>query len=381
MSIPVTIFAVAALSFPLALAQELRLSAPATASWIGAMYGLSAAASVALTLRFRQPLLVAWSISGTALAATFIGHASYAELCGATLAAGVMITLVGALGLTERVSHWVPTPIVMAIVAGAVLPYVAGIFSAFPGAPTMVGGAFAAYILGRRFLPAQVPAVLLAIAAGILGAAVTGQLHLAQFDWTPPVLRFTAPAFSWAVLIAYAPVLAVLITASSNLASIVYIRSQRYRPPTRLIDVATGSATVVGSFFGLAPICMASFLVAPTAGPDAGDHDVRHWSVYFSATGLAAVALLSGIAAKLLSFIPVSLLLALAGVALISVLLSTLQEAARGPLTWGPLLTFAIAVSKISYLGFGPLFWALIIGTATSLLLEKPQLDSLNAPC
>jgi len=137
----------------------------------------------------------------------------------------------------------VPPPIVMAMVAGAILPYVAGIFSALPGAPTMVGGAFAANILGRRFLPARVPAVLLAIAAGILGAAVTGKLHMAQFDWAPPVLQFTAPAFSWVVLIAYAPVLAVLMTASSNLASVVYIRNQRYRPPTRLIDVATGSAT------------------------------------------------------------------------------------------------------------------------------------------
>src|SRR5262249_18374615 len=129
MSIPVTIFAGAALSFPLALAQALRLSASATSSWIAVMYGLSAALSVVLTLRFRQPLLVAWSISGMVLTATFIGHATYSDLCGATLTAGVLIALSGVLGLTERISRWVPTPIVMAMVAGAVLPYVAGIFS------------------------------------------------------------------------------------------------------------------------------------------------------------------------------------------------------------------------------------------------------------
>ena len=222
------------------------------------------------------------------------------------------------------------------------------------------------------------PAVLLAIAAGILIAAVTRKLNMAQFEWALPALRFVAPTYSWAVLIAYAPVLAVLITTTSNLASVVYVRSQRYRLSTRPIDVATGLATVAGSFFGLAPICMASFLVAPTAGPEAGDHDVRHWSVYFSATGFAAIALLAGVAARLLSIIPVSLLLAVAGVALSSVLMSTLQEAVRGPLIWGPLLTFVIAVSKISYLGFGPLFWGLIMGLATSLLLEKPQLDSLS---
>ena len=77
--------------------------------------------------------------------------------------------------------------------------------------------------------------------------------------------------------------------------------------------------------------------------------------------------------------IPVSLLLALAGVALIGVLLSTLQEAVRGPLVWGPLVTFVIAISKAAYLGLGPLSWGMILGTATSLLLEKPQLDALRA--
>jgi benzoate membrane transport protein len=379
MSIPVTIFAAAALSFPLALAQALRLSTAETTSWIAVMYGLSAVISVALTMRFREPLLVAWSISGMALAATFIGHATYLGLCGATGAAGIMIVLIGALGLTERVSHWFPTPIIMAMVAGAVLPYVAGIFSAVPRAPAMVGGSFVAYILGRRFLPARVPAVLPAIAAGLLGAAVTGKIGLAMLDWAPPIPRFITPAFSWAVVIAYAPVLAVLVTASSNLPSVIYIRSQRYQAPARPIDVVTGLATVAGSFFGLVPICMASFLVAPTAGPDAGDRDVRHWSVYFSAVGFAAIALLSGVAAKLLTIIPVSLLLALAGLALINVLLSTLQQALRGPLVWGPLLTFAVAVSNISYLGFGALFWALVAGAATSVLLEKPQLDSLSA--
>ena len=56
-------------------------------------------------------------------------------------------------------------------------------------------------------------------------------------------------------------------------------------------------------------------------------------------------------------------------------LLSTL----RGPLTWGPLVTFAAAASKMSYLGFGPLFWGLVLGTATSLILERRELAALRA--
>src|SRR6516162_236605 len=87
-SLPVTVFGITALSVPLALAAALKLSAAATADWIAALYGLSAICSVGLVLWYRQPLLVAWSISGTALAATLVGQASYAELRGAVLVAG-----------------------------------------------------------------------------------------------------------------------------------------------------------------------------------------------------------------------------------------------------------------------------------------------------
>ena len=58
----------------------------------------------------------------------------------------------------------------------------------------------------------------------------------------------------------------------------------------------------------------------------------------------------------------------------IGVLAGTLQEALRGPLVLGPLLAFAVAISHLSYLGLGALFWSLVIGTATSWLLERPHL-------
>jgi benzoate membrane transport protein len=221
------------------------------------------------------------------------------------------------------------------------------------------------------------------VIVGLVAAGLTGNLNVAQFRWSPPVFHEVPPAFSGATIIVFAPVLAVLITASSNLASIVYIKSQGYPAPTRVIDVVTGAATLTGSFFGLTPICMASFLAAPTAGPEAGDHDVRHWSVYFSGVGLILIAVLAGLAADLLRIAPLSLLLALAGLALIGVLGSTLREALHGPLTLGPLLAFVVAASHLSYLGFGPLFWSLMLGVATSLVLERDQLRALHArpPC
>ncbi len=379
MALPVTIFAVAALSFPLALARLFAVPGAAATSWIAVLYGTPGVLSLVLTWWYRQPLLVAWSTLGTVAAGTFVGHATYAELCGASLVAGCLIFLLGAAGLSERVVRWVPAPIVMAMVAGAVLPYVVGMFTAAGTAPAVVGGAFLAYVLGRRFLPPRIPAVLPAVIVGLTAADLTGILNLGQFRWAAPALHAAPPAFSWTTVVAFAPVLAVLMSTSANLASVVYIRSQRYPASLRAIDVVTGAAAVAGSFFGFTPVCMASFLAAPTAGPDAGDHDVRHWSVYFSSVGFLAIAALAGLAADLLRIVPLSVLLALAGLALIGVLGSTLQEALAGPLVLGPLFTFAVAVSHLSYLGFGPLFWSLVIGTATSLVLERTQLEALNA--
>ena len=377
-SLPVTVFGITALSVPLALAAALKLSAAATADWIAALYGLSAICSVGLVLWYRQPLLVAWSISGTALAATLVGQASYAELRGAVLVAGVLTMLFGWLGLSERLSRWLPKAIVMALVSGAVLPYVTGMFISWPEAPLAIGGAFAAYIVGRRFLPLKATAALPAMLVGLAGAAASGKLQVSALHWAPPVLAFAPPAFSWTVLVAFAPVLAILVTVTSNLVSVVYVRGEGYRPSAVAVDTVTGAATIAGSFFGLTPICMASFLVAPTAGSEAGGHDVRHWSVYFSSVGLAGIALLSGTAAVLLGVVPTAVLLALAGLALAGVLLNTLTDALRGPLTWGPLVTFAAAASNMSYLGFGSLFWGLVLGTATSLILERKELTSLR---
>ena len=92
------------------------------------------------------------------------------------------------------------------------------------------------------------------------------------------------------------------------------------------------------------------------------------------------IALLAGIAADLPAIIPLRLLLALAGLAVVDLLAYALQQITRGPLLLGPMFAFAIALSQISILGFGPFFWALVIGTGISLLLERDELQMLRSP-
>lgn len=74
------------------------------------------------------------------------------------------------------------------------------------------------------------------------------------------------------------------------------------------------------------------------------------------------------------------MLLALAGLAVVDLLADALRQITRGPLVLGPLFAFAISLSEISILGLGPFFWALVIGTGVSQLLERDELRMLRSP-
>lgn len=60
-----------------------------------------------------------------------------------------------------------------------------------------------------------------------------------------------------------------------------------------------------------------------------------------------------------------------------------LKKVSGGPLVLGPLLAFAIALSDMSLLGFGPFFWAIAGGIAVSRIAEHRgwhQLHEASAP-
>ena len=72
-------------------------------------------------------------------------------------------------------------------------------------------------------------------------------------------------------------------------------------------------------------------LVTPlTAGPEAGERSVRPWAAYASAAGFLLIALGAGVAADLPSLLPLPLLLAVAGLALLGVLSQALEQVMTG---------------------------------------------------
>lgn len=368
----------AVVSIPLEAASELGLTPEETSVWLMVVYGLPSLLTIVLILRYRQPLLITGNVFVLIFVLLLGGELGWPELVGATMLAGVIVLALGLSGLTHRLAEVLPAPIVYGLLAGAVLGLLADAFTALGSSTLLVGATLVAYILSRASLGSRVPALLVAIVVGTLVAVLgseTGPIPTPVW----PHVTFTLPEFSVAAIVTATPVLVVFITLQANAPSVVYLRAQDYEPPVRVISLVSGVGTLAGSIFGPIGVSLSLPATALTASPEAGDHDVRHWAGYLAASIGVLIALMAGFAAELIEFIPGSLLTAIVGLAVLGILAQALQEITKGPLLLGPLVAFAVSVSDIQLLGLGRFFWALTLGIATSLLLERQQWKTMHA--
>src|SRR6478672_5794197 len=75
----------------ISVAGRLGLDAAHTSSWFFIVFFSTAATSIVLSLVYRQPLPMNWSLPGLLYLGSLAGHFSFAEMVGANLAAGVVI--------------------------------------------------------------------------------------------------------------------------------------------------------------------------------------------------------------------------------------------------------------------------------------------------
>jgi benzoate membrane transport protein len=373
-AVPVIILLIAALSIVLTAAQAMGMSVAETSSWILVLYGLPGLLSLPIAIRYRQPLLFTGNIFMIIFIASLGDQMAYPELIGATVLAGLAVLLVSVLGLTRRLAAWFPAPIVLGLLAGAVTPFVTEVFTLLGDDPALVGGTIVAYLISRRYLKGRIPPILPTLLAGLLIAALTGQIGRASAGFSLPIPVMTPPVFSLRAIATATPVMVVLFTLQATMPSLIFVRSQGYEPPQRVVDMVGGAGTMLGSFFGPTGISLSLPVTSLVAGPAAGDPHLRYLPVYLGSGAAILIGLLAGFAADLPAIVPLSLLLTLAGLSLVDVLANALRQVSQGPLLLGPLFAFVIALSRISLLGFGPFFWSLVLGISVSMLLERDQL-------
>jgi benzoate membrane transport protein len=377
-ALPAMMIFVAVLSVPLSVAPALGLDEPRLASWLLAIYAFPGLLGLWLSLTYRQPLLLTGNLLSIIIIASAAEQLSVAELAGASLVAGGGMIVLGALGLTVRLANLIPVPIVLGLLAGAAAPFVLRIATGLVDAPLVVGSALVAFVAGWRLLPSISP-VVPALVAGVTVVVASGQLG----EFQPIALTsfsVTMPSLSLAAIATIAPLLMVVMTLQSTVPSLVYLRGQGFDPPERQVVTVSGLGTVAGSLLG--PIAVAVPLpVTPlVGGPAAGRLAFRYRAAIVASTSLVIIGLFAGLVAGLAVVITPALIQALAGLALVGVLTTALQQVLRGPLRLGPAVAFVITLSGLSLLGIGSFFWALLAGLLVSVVFEAAQLRVARAP-
>ncbi|GAA1782518.1 benzoate/H(+) symporter BenE family transporter [Streptomonospora arabica] len=346
------------------------LSPEQTATWIFGVYVFGGLISLVLATSYRQPVVGAYSIPGAVLAVGALGSHSFAEMAGAYVVAALLVLVLGLSGAVRRVMSWLPLPIIMAMIAGALINFAVGVLDAGREAPWIVAAAVAGFLVSTRFLP-RVPGVLGALVCGAAAAAATGAFGAPATEVALTAPQPVVPGFDAGAVLAVSVPLAVLIVGAENAQAIGVLITERYRPPMNAMTIASGVFGLLASPFGAHSANIAGPMTAICAAPGSGPRAGRYTAAVVNGVLFAAFGVLAGAAVGLVTALPSQLISAVAGLAMVTVLVSALQRAfSGGRFQIGAFFALVIAMSGVTAFGISAPFWALVGGVLASLVLE-----------
>jgi len=334
-----------------------------TTSWIWALGLGNALATIGLSLRYRQPVLTAWSTPGAALLVTAGAGVDMPHAVGAFMVCAALILLSGLTGLFARVMDRIPQALAAALLAGVLARFAIDAFLQLGGDFALVFPMLLAYLAGRRWWPRYaVPGVL---ALGMAVAAAQGRLALGGIDWAWAAPVFTAPAFSLPALVGVALPLFVVTMASQNLPGVAAQRAAGYDTPVSPVISWTGGLTLLLAPFGAFALNLAAITAAICMGREAHDDPGRRYMAAVSAGVFYLISgLLGGAVVGLIAAFPQALVLAVAGFALLGTIGGALAVAMKDDSAREPaLITFLVTASGLVLWGVGAAFWGVVAGS------------------
>ncbi|NIY78292.1 benzoate/H(+) symporter BenE family transporter [Celeribacter sp. HF31] len=341
-------------------------------SWMLAL-GLGMGISgLVLSLRYKMPILTAWSTPGAALLVISLDGVPMAQAIGAFVFCAVLLTLTGLTGWFEKLSHLIPDALGNAMLAGILFRFGLEIFTSMEENLILVALMCATYLAGRRFFARfAIPMVLL---IGIVFCALTGAFDTTQhvnFEIAKPV--FILPEFTLATLIGIGLPLYIVTMTSQNVPGVVTLKAAGYEPPVSSAITVTGLTSLILAPFGGYAFNLAAITAAICAGPEADDNPAtRYKAVVVAGVLYSIVGLLGAAVISLFVIAPKALVVTVAGLALLNTIAASLTGALKeADQREAGLVTFMTTVSGISFFGIGAPLWALVFGGLTSLILTR----------
>jgi benzoate membrane transport protein len=367
-SIPASAFVASIVGFGgtlaliIAAAQAVHASEAQTASWVTAICLAQVFETVWLSWRYRMPIIAAWSTPGAALIGASSGFTMNGAV-GAFIVASLLLLVTGLFKPLTRLIARIPASVASGMLAGIVVGFVMDAVKTIPGDPAFILPLIALFFLVRLFNPAlSVLAVLILGAVGAYAAGRIGALPAPALS----TLTFTAPHFSVGTVFGLAIPLYLVTMASQNLSGIAVLRAAGYEPPPGPLIAVTGFFSLVSAPFGAHSTNLSAISAAICTGPESHPDRAKRWLTGpFYAFFYLVYAVFGASLVALFAVLPQSLIILVAGLALLASLANALSIALAGERDrTAAIASFAVTASGLTLLGIGSAFWGLAAGTA-----------------
>ncbi|MFW2743890.1 benzoate/H(+) symporter BenE, partial [Acinetobacter baumannii] len=350
-------------------AQRAHVSTDMMVSWI---WGISIGAAVSgiyLSIKYKTPVITAWSAPGTALLVTLFPNISLNEAVAAYITSAIVIFLIGITGYFDKLLKWIPQDVAAGMMAGILFQFGISLFTASDSMPLIVFSMLIVFLIAKRLMPRYT--MIWVLAAGVLLSLFLGKMNPVDVSFSLAIPKWISPEWTWNSTLNLAVPLILVSLTGQFLPGMAIMKLSGYDTPAKPIITATSIASLAVACVGGITIVLASITAALCMGKDAHELKEKRY-IAGIANGIFYIlgGLFAGSIVMLFSLLPKELVAALAGLALLGAIATNISVAMKNDSQRdAALITFLASASGMHFLGLSSVFWGICIGVIAHFIL------------
>ncbi|OCY53026.1 benzoate/H(+) symporter BenE [Acinetobacter pittii] len=359
-------------------AQRAHVSTDMMVSWI---WGISIGAAVSgiyLSIKYKTPVITAWSAPGTALLVTLFPNVSLNEAVAAYITSAIVIFLIGVTGYFDKLLKWIPQDVAAGMMAGILFQFGIGLFTASDSMPFIVFSMLIVFLIAKRLMPRYT--MIWVLAAGVLLSLILGKMNPVDVSFSLAIPQWISPEWTWSSTLNLAVPLILVSLTGQFLPGMAIMKLSGYDTPAKPIITVTSIASLAVACIGGITIVLASITAALCMGKDAHELKEKRY-IAGIANGIFYIlgGLFAGSIVMLFSLLPKELVAALAGLALLGAIATNISVAMKNDSQRdAALITFLATASGMHFLGLSSVFWGICIGVIAHFILTPRSTPATN---
>ncbi|MHC3045317.1 benzoate/H(+) symporter BenE [Acinetobacter nosocomialis] len=359
-------------------AQRAHVSTDMMVSWI---WGISIGAAVSgiyLSIKYKTPVITAWSAPGTALLVTLFPNVSLNEAVAAYITSAIVIFLIGITGYFDKLLKWIPQDVAAGMMAGILFQFGINLFTASDSMPFIVFSMLIVFLVAKRLMPRYT--MIWVLAAGVLLSLILGKMNPVDVSFSLAIPQWISPEWTWNSTLNLAVPLILVSLTGQFLPGMAIMKLSGYDTPAKPIITATSIASLAVACVGGITIVLASITAALCMGKDAHELKEKRY-IAGIANGIFYIlgGLFAGSIVMLFSLLPKELVAALAGLALLGAIATNISVAMKNDNQRdAALITFLATASGMHFLGLSSVFWGICIGVIAHFILTPRSTPTTN---